>query len=118
MFQKYTENTRLAESADTVTQSWLLLRKIKPQISTHCLRCPRLSPGPVVLMIYCSQLVAVAERVRPSVPTQPLSPPSASGERSRKFKDRVGTLASVWLLPRLVLPLESWAPFSGTESLP
>lgn len=55
--QKYTENTRLAECANSIIQRLLLLRMIKPLISMHC-TVPHRQPGPAVLMIYCSQLVA------------------------------------------------------------
>lgn len=57
MCQKYAENTRLAECANSVIQRLLLLRMIKPLISMHC-GVPRRQPGPAVLMIYRSQLVA------------------------------------------------------------
>lgn len=56
MCQKYTENTGLAECANTVIQRSLLLRTVRPPISLQCLCCPKSSVAHG-LMIYCSQLV-------------------------------------------------------------
>lgn len=89
MCQKYTEDTRSAEGANSVIQKLLLLRMTKPLISIHRLWCPDSSAGPCGphdLLLSAGILARQwAKPVRPSVLTHRPLMPAAGDYQSRKL---------------------------------